>query len=523
MKLKNIKTALISVFDKSGIVEFAKKLIQKNVKLFSTEGTANLLRKNKISVTNISRYINFPEIMDGRLKTLHYQIYAGILYRKGIDDSIINKYSIIPIDLVIANFYPFNEKKKIKNEKIQEVLKYIDIGGPTIVRAAAKNYERVSILVDYKDYSLFDEHLEKNTLSINERMRLAMKAFKYTAIYEVGISNFFEKKVNNLKIKKENFPEILNLQFSKKNNLSYGENQHQKGSFYVEKEISSGSIGNVKKIQGKELSFNNIYDADIALECVKEFTKPTCVIIKHGNPCAVASGKSLHQAYILAYESDPSSAFGGIIAFNKILDSSTAVEILNKQFVEVIIFPDITKKSLKIFQKKPNIRLLSVGNFINKKNSLDFRSVTNGLLIQEKDQLLIDMNKWKIPTKRVPNEKEKKDAIFAWKIVKFIKSNGIVYVKNQVTIGIGAGQTSRLCSVKIANMKLLNQNKKNYKNIIMASDAFLPFSDSVKEANKFNIKTIIQPGGSIRDEEVLKEANKYKIAMIFTNSRHFKH
>ncbi|WP_343152801.1 bifunctional phosphoribosylaminoimidazolecarboxamide formyltransferase/IMP cyclohydrolase [Buchnera aphidicola] len=523
MKSKNIKTALISVFDKSGIVEFSKKLIKKNIKLFSTEGTANILRKNKINVTNISDYINFPEIMDGRLKTLHYQIYAGVLYRKGIDDHIIKKYSIIPFDLVIANFYSFDEKESWKNEKMKEILKYIDIGGPAIVRAAAKNYEHISILVDNKDYLLFDKHLENNTLSINERMRLAMKAFEYTAMYEKKIFTFFKKKVTSLKKKEETFPSILNMQFFKKKNLSYGENKHQKGAFYTEKKVFSGSIGNVEKIQGKKLSLNNIYDADIALECVKEFIEPTCVIIKHGNPCGVASAENLHQAYKLAYESDSSSAFGGIIAFNKILDSVTALEILNKQFVEVIIFPDITSSALKIFKKKPNIRLLSVGYFTNKKNFLDFKSVTNGLLIQEKDQLSIDVKKWKIVTKRIPTEEEKKDAIFAWKIVKFIKSNGIVYVKNRVTLGIGAGQTSRLCSVKVANMKLLNQNKKKYNNIIMASDAFLPFSDSIKEANKLNIKTVIQPGGSIRDQEVKKEADKCHMTMIFTNFRHFKH
>ncbi|WP_343153717.1 bifunctional phosphoribosylaminoimidazolecarboxamide formyltransferase/IMP cyclohydrolase [Buchnera aphidicola (Mindarus keteleerifoliae)] len=523
MELKNIKTALISVFEKSGIVEFARELVKNNIKLFSTEGTANLLKKNKIKVYNISNYINFPEIMEGRLKTLHYQIYAGVLYKKGIDDSILKRYSIIPFDLVVANFYPFSKKENVKDRDIENVLNYIDIGGPAIVRAAAKNFKYVSILVDSKDYSSFVKNLNDNKLSFNERMRLAMKAFKYTFSYEQKIFNFFNERVNNLNKTKKKFPKILNMQFFKKNDFLYGENKHQKGAFYTEKKILSGSIANIKKIQGKKLSLNNIYDADIAIECVKEFDQPTCVIVKHGTPCGVATNKNLRKAYILAYESDSISAFGGIIAFNKILDFETASEIIKKQFVEVVVFPDITLDAIKVFKNKPNVRLLSVGHFEDEKKSLDFKSVSNGLLIQEKDQILINSKNWKIVTQRNPTKKEKEDAIFAWKVVKFVKSNGIVYVNDSVTIAIGSGQPNRLSSIEIANKKLSNKNRKSYKNIVMASDAFLPFSDSIKEANKSNITTIIQPGGSIRDSKVIKEAEKYQMSIIFTNYRHFKH
>ncbi|AHG61479.1 Purh [Buchnera aphidicola str. G002 (Myzus persicae)] len=519
-----IKNALISVSDKANIVEIAKTLIKNKIDLFSTGGTSKFLRKNKISVTEISDYTKFPEIMDGRVKTLHPKLMASILRRQDQDQEIMKLYDIIPIDMVIVNFYPFEKEQFVKENNIDDIINNIDIGGPTLIRAAAKNYKNVIVVVDLSDIPLIINSIHNNTMNIEKRFYLADKAFQYTFSYEKIISQFFTKK-NTFKTDNQNnlFPKKINFSFIKKQDLRYGENQHQKASFYVESEIlTSGTISSSNQIQGKCLSYNNISDADTALECVKEFTKPACVIVKHDNPCGVAVSNSLLESYLLAYQADPISAFGGIVAFNSVLDSKTAQEIIKKQFVEVIIIPEIKTSALKILKEKKNIRILVSGKIKKTKKGLDFKKITNGLLIQEHDYNNIDYKKWKFVTKRNPTKQELTDAIFCWKIARFVKSNAIVYGRNQVTIGIGAGQMSRIYSTKLANIKVKDQGF-NVIGATMASDAFFPFRDGIDSAASVGISCIVQPGGSIRDEEIIQTANDYNIAMIFTNQRHFKH
>ncbi|QCI15736.1 bifunctional phosphoribosylaminoimidazolecarboxamide formyltransferase/IMP cyclohydrolase [Buchnera aphidicola] len=516
-----IKNALISVSNKKNILEIAKILADNNINLFSTGGTAKILKKNNISVIEVSDYTNFPEIMHGRVKTLHPKIIGGILREPEKDQEIMKKYNICPIDIVIVNFYPFNEIKNIQKKNIDDIINYIDIGGPTLVRSAAKNYKNVIVIIDLSDVKSIIASIKNNTMNIEKRFNLACKAFQYTLLYEQAISNFFMTK--NAADQKNLFPETINLSFIKKQDLRYGENHHQKSSFYIEKNISkSGTISNINQIQGKTLSYNNISDADIALECVKQFEKPACVIVKHGNPCGVAVSNCLLESYISAYNTDPVSAFGGIIAFNSILDKKTTQKIIKNQFVEVIITPEIDVFSLEILQKKENIRVLVTGKLKKNKLGMDFKRITNGLLIQEYDSCKINYKSWIVVTKRIPTKQELKDSIFCWKVSKFVKSNAIVYGRNTTTIGIGAGQMSRIDSTKLANFKVQNQGL-NVIDATMASDAFFPFRDGIDSAASVGISCIIQPGGSIRDKEVIKAANEHNIAMIFTHQRHFKH
>jgi len=523
MPLINIKNALISVSDKTNILTIAKTLIKNKVHLFSTGGTAQILKKNNISVTDVSDYTKFPEIMDGRVKTLHPKIMGGILRRKNKDQETMKLYNICPIDMVIVNFYPF---KKIQNveKNIDDIINNIDIGGPTLVRASAKNYKNVIVIVDLCDFQDIINSINNNTMNIEKRFSLASKAFEYTLAYEKIILQYFKKQNSCYQNKKNNlFPKEINFSFIKKQDLRYGENHHQKASFYVEKNIfNSGTISSTHQIQGKTLSYNNISDSDIALECVKTFSKPACVIVKHGNPCGVAVSTSISESYLLAYHSDPISAFGGIIAFNSILDKKTAEIIVNKQFVEVIIIPEIDDLALKILQKKQNIRVLITGKLKKNKLGLDFKRITNGLLVQEHDFYDTDYKLWDVVTKRIPNQKELKDSIFSWKVAKFVKSNAIVYSRNEVTIGIGAGQMSRIYATKIANIKVKDQ-RSNVIGATMASDAFFPFRDGIDSAASVGISCIIQPGGSIRDKEIIQASNEHNITMIFTKKRHFKH
>ncbi|QCI20782.1 bifunctional phosphoribosylaminoimidazolecarboxamide formyltransferase/IMP cyclohydrolase [Buchnera aphidicola (Hyperomyzus lactucae)] len=519
-----IKNALISVSEKTNILAIAKILIKNKINLFSTGGTAQTLKKNNIPVIEIADYTKFPEIMNGRVKTLHPKIMGGILRRGDEDEDIMKLYNIHPIDIVIVNFYPFKNIQNTPKNNIDDIINNIDIGGPTLVRAAAKNYKHVIVIVDLRDVFSIINSINKNSMNIETRFNLASKAFQYTLSYEKIISKYFVEKnsfkkthINNL------FPKKINFSFIKKQDLRYGENHHQKASFYIEKNLSqTGTVSNAHQIQGKTLSYNNIADADVALECVKEFSKPACVIVKHGNPCGVAISSNLLESYLLAYHADPVSAFGGIIAFNGILDEKIAEKIVTNHFVEVIIVPEINTFAIKILQKKENIRVLITGKLNKKQSGLDFKRTTNGLLVQEYDSCKIDYKSWNFVTKRSPTEQELQDSIFCWKVSKFVKSNAIVYGRNTVTIGIGAGQMSRIDSTKLANLKVKNQSH-NIIGATMASDAFFPFRDGVDSAASVGISCIIQPGGSIRDKEIIQAANEHNITMIFTNKRHFKH
>ncbi|QCI21932.1 bifunctional phosphoribosylaminoimidazolecarboxamide formyltransferase/IMP cyclohydrolase [Buchnera aphidicola] len=520
-----IKNALISVADKTDILKISNILIKNQISLFSTGGTAKVLKKNNIPVIEISDYTKFPEIMDGRVKTLHPKIMAGILRRENKDEEIMQLYEISPIDIVIVNFYPFQKEINIKNNDIDNIINNIDIGGPTLIRASAKNYKNVIVIVDLSDVQHIIDSINNNTMNIKKRFYLATKAFEYTANYERIISQYFIKK-NNIKKNdfKNLFPKEINFSFTKKQDLRYGENQHQKASFYIEQNImQSGTISSAKQIQGKNLSYNNISDANTALECVKEFNKPACVIVKHENPCGVAVNSSLAESYLSAYYADPISAFGGIVAFNSVLDENTAKNITKtKQFIEVIIAPEINISALKILKNKPNIRILITGKIKKNKISIDFKRITNGLLVQEYDSHNIDLETWSYVTKRIPTKSELEDAIFCWKVAKFVKSNAIVYGHNQVTISIGAGQMSRIYSTKLANIKIKDQGK-NTIGATMASDAFFPFRDGIDSAALVGINCIVQPGGSIRDKEIIQAANEKNMTMIFTNKRHFRH
>lgn len=525
MSSKNmLRNALISLSDKDNLLEMSKILLKKKINLLATGGTAKYLKNHNIPVTEISEYTNFPEILNGRVKTMHPKIIAGILSRRDKDQKTMQLYNILPIDIVIVNFYPFDKIDTQKTYTIEEMIEKIDIGGPTLVRSAAKNYKDVIVIVNFFDFKLIFDSIKNNYITTEKRLYLAKQAFLYTSNYEKSIEQYFtnENKFNE-NHKKNLFPNHIQFQFVKKQNLRYGENQHQKSALYIEENnLNSGTISSSYQIHGKKLSYNNISDADIALECVKQFSKPACVIVKHGNPCGVSEKTSLLKAYVSAYKADPISAFGGIIAFNSIIDVETAKEIIQRQFVEVIIAPEINYLSLDILKKKKNIRILITGKFQKNHEKIDFKKITNGLLLQENDNSIIDIKKFNFVTERLPTEKELKDAIFCWKIVKYVKSNAILYGFNKTTISIGPGQTSRVDATQLANLKAKNRGF-DTNGAIMASDAFFPFKDGVEKAAYIGISCIIQPGGSIRDKEVIECANKYSISMIFTQKRHFKH
>lgn len=547
--LLSIKQVLISVFNKSKILNFAQSLSQQGIQILSTEGTAQILSKSGLLVHKISDYTKCPEIMDGRIKTLHYKIYAGILNRTNLDDNTLHSHSIQPIDMVVVNFYPFDLILKNKQYSIEKILEYIDIGGPSIIRAAAKNYKNTVVIIDNNDYSNILKEMNKynGAITLNTRFNLAAKAFAYIVKYDSIISNYFcnQSKIQTthyqsiIKTNKNytklpcnyHFPEFIkcmHLKFIKKQNMRYGENPHQKAAFYTEinSQHITGSIATAKQLQGKPLSYNNILDIDTALECAKMFDDPTCVIVKHANPCGVATSDTIYSAYNKAYQSDPISAFGGIIAFNRPLDIKTMQSIINKHFVEAIIAPKIHQNCLQILSNKKNIRILSTGLWKHNSNmsNIDLKLINGGLLIQNQDTI-ITPKYLKIVTQTYPTQQELQDSLFCWKIVKFIKSNGIVCGKNYQTTGIGTGQLNRVHAVKIATDFM----KKNQKNItqsqgsVMASDAFFPFSDSINIAAKTGIRCIIQPGGSIRDPEIISTADQHKISMIFTHTRHFRH
>ena len=517
---KKITRALISVSDKSGIVEFCQELSQLGIEILSTGGTAKTLAEHNISVTDVSDYTGFPEMMDGRVKTLHPKVHGGILGRRGIDDAIMLKNGIKPIDMVVVNLYPFEETIAKGDCDLETAIENIDIGGPTMIRAAAKNHVDVAIIVYPSDYASTLSELKNanNCLSAETRFKLALKSFEHTARYDTAIATYLGSINNN------QFPDTLNLQFYLNQTMRYGENPHQNAAFYREKSPASGTIAAARQIQGKELSYNNIADADAALECVKAFNdKPTCVIVKHANPCGVAEADDILAAYDKAYSTDPTSAFGGIIAFNRELDKKTASEIIKRQFVEVIIAPSISPDAQTVLVEKQNIRVLECGmwNAIDQP-SFDFKRIAGGLLVQDKDVGQITRSDIKVVSQRAPTEQELVDLLFAWKVAKFVKSNAIVYCKNGQTIGVGAGQMSRVYSAKIAGIKASDEGL-IVPGSAMASDAFFPFRDGIDAAAEAGITAIIQPGGSMRDNEVIAAANEHNIAMVFTGMRHFRH
>ncbi len=516
-----VRRALISVSDKTGIVEFAKVLHEQGVEILSTGGTAKTLIDNFVPVLEVSKHTGFPEIMDGRVKTLHPKIHGGILGRRGIDDGVMKDNDISPIDLIVVNLYPFAEATAKEDCSFDDAIENIDIGGPAMVRASAKNHAYVSIVVNPADYQQVLSDMAENDGCVTDATRfdLAVKAFEHTAAYDGMIANYLGRI--NEDGSKDTFPRTINLQYSKTQEMRYGENPHQKAAFFIEENTAdTANIATATQIQGKELSYNNIGDTDAALECVKQFDEPACVIVKHANPCGVSVRDSIHEAYDAAYSTDPESAFGGIIAFNRELDGDTARAIVERQFVEVIIAPTVSQSAIDAVAEKKNVRLLSCGEWQQNHQRLDFKRVNGGLLVQDADLLLY--NELKVVSERQPDEQEMNDLLFSWKIAKFVKSNAIVYGRNNMTIGVGAGQMSRINSARIAGIKA-EHAKLDVAGSVMASDAFFPFRDGIDAVHEAGIVAVIQPGGSMRDDEVIAAANEHGMAMVFTGMRHFRH
>lgn len=522
-----IRRALLSVSDKTGIVEFARALAAQGVELLSTGGTAKLLADQGIAVTEVSDYTGHPEIMDGRVKTLHPKVHGGILARRGLDEAVMAANNIKPIDLVVVNLYPFANTVAKAGCTLEDAIENIDIGGPTMVRAAAKNHNDVTIVVNAADYDKVLAEMAANAGSTTHatRFSLAISAFEHTAQYDGMIANYFGTMLaayGDEDAKPSKFPRTFNAQFVKKQDLRYGENSHQSAAFYVENSIQEASVASATQLQGKELSYNNIADTDAALECVKEFDEPACVIVKHANPCGVAIGENILAAYERAYKTDPTSAFGGIIAFNRELDAKTAEAIVSRQFVEVIIAPSATAQAAAVVSGKPNVRLLVCGEWDSKTTGFDIKRVNGGVLVQDRDQKMVGLDDLKVVSKRQPTAEELRDLLFCWKVAKYVKSNAIVYAKDSMTIGVGAGQMSRVYSAKIAGIKAADENLE-VKGSVMASDAFFPFRDGIDAAAAAGIKAVIQPGGSMRDAEVIAAADEHGMTMIFTGVRHFRH
>lgn len=521
--LKKVSRALISVSDKNGIVDFARALNALGVELLSTGGTFRLLQENNIAVTEVSDYTGFPEMMDGRVKTLHPKVHGGILGRRGTDDAVMAEHAIKPIDMVIVNLYPFAATVADPDCTLPNAIENIDIGGPTMVRSAAKNHKDVAIVVNSSDYATVLEEMQANEgqLDYSTRYALMVKAFEHTAGYDGMIANHFGARDTHNN--ERDFSDTFNVQYFKTQEMRYGENPHQKAAFYTEANPTEASVATAKQLQGKELSFNNIADTDAALECVKQFDQPACVIVKHANPCGVSVAVDIGTAYDLAFATDPESAFGGIIAFNRELDAKTAEAICEKQFVEVIIAPAVSADALAVVASKKNVRLLECGTWGNQRpQDFDYKRVNGGLLIQDRDNGMIIEQDLKVVSKRVPTDTEMTDMLFAWKVAKMVKSNAIIYAKNNQTIGVGAGQMSRINSARIAGIKAEHAGLEVV-GAVMASDAFFPFRDGIDNAGKAGISCIIQPGGSMRDDEVIAAANEHGMAMVFTGMRHFRH
>ena len=508
-----VKTALISVSNKTGIVEFAKKISKLGIRIISTGNTARLLKESRINVTLVSDITKFPEMLDGRVKSLHPNIFAGVLAERKNKMHVneLKKFGINAIDLVAVNFYPFEEAMS-KKASFKAILENIDIGGPSLVRAAAKNFKDVLVVVDGNDYDEVVEKIKSRNISEDFRMQLATKAFSHVARYDVMINRYFTNFSQDI------FPDFYNFTFEKIQNLRYGENPDQKAAFYKSFLVNETCVSTAKQLQGKELSYNNILDANDAFELVKDFREPTAAVIKHTNPSGVSSAKRIEDACRNAYETDPKSAFGGIVALNRPLNKEIA-KMIKPVFLEVVICPKFDNDALKILKGKTNLRLLETGPITKDYRSPDLRRVVGGLLVQTRQQSNISEKQLKVVTKRKPSKEEIRAMIFAWKVNKHVKSNSIVFAKDNVTVGIGAGQMSRVDSVKLAIMKSEGKTK----GAVMSSDAFFPFRDGIDEAAKEGITAVIQPGGSIRDDEVIQVADENDMAMVFTGIRLFKH
>jgi phosphoribosylaminoimidazolecarboxamide formyltransferase/IMP cyclohydrolase len=520
--LTPVRRALLSVSDKTGIVEFARALKERGIDILSTGGTARLLESHGIHVREVAAHTGFPEIMDGRVKTLHPKIHGGLLGRRGLDDEVMRTHAIDPIDLLAVNLYPFAATVGRPDCSYDEAVENIDVGGPAMVRAAAKNHAAVTVVVDPQDYRYLLDELAANQggTTTAMRQRLAAKAFAHTAQYDAMVSAYFSGAIRS---EAPTFPDDLNLSFRKRDDLRYGENPHQQAAFYTDPRAIGNSVTRAEQVQGKELSFNNIADSDTALECVRQFDVPACVIVKHANPCGVAQGRDLGEAYVAAYRTDPTSAYGGIIAFNRELDAAAAQAILDRQFVEVILAPTVSEAARAMLHAKENIRVLATGDLSRPMTQLlEYKSVAGGLLVQTRDVGRVRAPELRTVSRRAPSPDELEDLMFAWRVVKFVKSNAIVAVRDRQTLGIGAGQMSRVVSSRIAAMKARDEGL-TLAGAAIASDAFFPFRDGLDVLAEFGVTSIIQPGGSKRDADVVAAADEHGIAMVLTGMRHFRH
>ena len=516
-----VRRALLSVSDKTGLIELAQALAARGVELLSTGGTAKAIRDAGLPVKDVSDVTGFPEMMDGRVKTLHPIVHGGLLGRAGVDDAVMAQHGIEKIDLLVLNLYPFVRVSMDPNSTFDDIIENIDIGGPAMLRSAAKNFARVAVATDPAQYAGLVEELNANegTLSAKTRFALSVAAFNNVAFYDACISNYLSSLDENGK--PQLFPAQNNSNFVKVMDLRYGENPHQQGAFYRDLWPVPGTLATFTQLQGKELSYNNLADAYAAWECVRQFDAPACVIVKHANPCGVAEGVACGDAYELAYATDPTSAFGGIIAFNRTLDTATAKAILDRQFVEVLIAPDYEQGALDYCTKKANVRVLKIPHGEGR-NNFDVKRVGSGLLMQTSDIREVTADELKVVTKLAPTAEQMADLLFAWRVAKYVKSNAIVYAKNKHTIGVGAGQMSRVYSARIAGIKAGDAGLV-VPGSVMASDAFFPFRDGIDAAAAAGIKAVIQPGGSMRDAEVIAAADEHGLAMVFTGVRHFRH
>ena len=517
-----VRRALLSVSDKTGLVELARALERRGIEILSTGGTAQLLTQSGIGVREVAGYTGFPEIMDGRVKTLHPRIHGGLLGRRGVDDAVMAQHGILPIDLLVVNLYPFAATVARPGSSYAQVIENIDVGGPAMLRAAAKNHDAVLVVVDPEDYALLLRELDAHGggSEYAMRARLAAKAFAHTARYDTMVAGYLAARHAT---PGEEFPAVLPLVFDKLQDLRYGENPHQRAAFYRDPAAGGAGVASAQLLQGKDLSFNNIADADTAVECVRQFAEAACVIVKHANPCGVAVAATALAAYEAAYRTDPSSAFGGIIAFNRELDAATASAITERQFVEVLAAPAVHTEAAQVLSGKPNVRVLVLGNLAGSAGgALEFRSVTGGLLTQTRDLDDLDEQAVRVATRRAPTAAELADLRFAWRVCKFVKSNAIVLAREHATVGIGAGQMSRVYSTRLAAMKASDEQLK-LAGAVLASDAFFPFRDNLDVAAAYGIRAVIQPGGSKRDAEVIAAADEHGIAMVFTGMRHFRH
>ncbi|HEX7063130.1 MAG TPA: bifunctional phosphoribosylaminoimidazolecarboxamide formyltransferase/IMP cyclohydrolase [Woeseiaceae bacterium] len=513
----NPRRALLSVSDKQGLVPLARALSGLGVEILSTGGTRRALLEAGVPVIEVSERTGFPEIMDGRVKTLHPRVHGGLLGRRGVDDAVMAEHGIEPIDLLVVNLYPFEATIARGDASLREAIENIDIGGPAMIRAAAKNHESVAVVIDPADYGDLLERLQQGGIDLEHRRRLAAKAFAHTAAYDAAITRYLGSVSGG-----DAFGERFVWAGTRVMTLRYGENPHQRAAFYRETRAPAGALAAARQLQGKPLSYNNIADADAALECVRQFEEPACVIVKHANPCGVAVRASLHEAYERAFATDPTSAFGGIIAFNRTLDAGTAQAVLERQFVEVIVAPEVNADAREALRAKPNVRVLETGAPEAAVSSIDVKKVSGGLLVQDADNGTISESDLRVVTRAAPDEGQIADLLFAWRVAKHVKSNAIVFCRDRATVGVGAGQMSRVYSTRIAAIKAGDEGLP-VAGSVMASDAFFPFRDGIDAAAEHGIAAVIQPGGSVRDEEVIAAADEHGIAMVFTGMRHFRH